>query len=197
MLKKLIGVVAVTTMVLVASVAASSAQGPPNGPPGPPRGRPYPPPGLIIACERIPEFAPGRDIVCEAAGLRPSSTVTFTMYSEPVVLGTINANATGVARIEAKIPLDTVPGAHRIEATGTDANGNPVVLVFEFRVVPAQGPVAEPGSGALPRTGSSSSLPMAQIAVATIVAGGFLLIMANRRRAAVVPVTASPRPTKV
>ena len=187
MLKKLIGVVAVTTMALVASVSASSAQGPPPG-----RGPNYPPPGNAIACSAIPDFAPGQDVVCNAFTFGPGSSVRWTLFSAPVDLGTTTADANGVATLDVKIPLEAAPGSHRIEAVGVDRFGNALVLVFEIQLVPAQAPPAEP----LPRTGSSSSVPMAQIAVATIVAGGFLLIMANRRRAAVVPVT-TQRSTKV
>jgi hypothetical protein len=186
MLKKLIGVVAVTTMALVASVSASSAQGPPPHPPN------YPPPGHAIACSAIPDFAPGQDVVCNAFTFGSGTPVRWTLFSAPVDLGTTTADANGVATLDTKIPLDAVPGPHRIEASGVDRFGNALVLVFEIQLVPAQAPPAEP----LPRTGSSSSVPMAQIAVATIVAGGFLLIMANRRRAAVVPVT-TQRSTKV
>jgi LPXTG-motif cell wall-anchored protein len=195
MLKKLIGVVAVILMALIASVSASGAQGPPPGlPPGPPPHPPnYPPPGHAIACSAIPDFAPGQDVVCNAFTFGAGTRVNWTLFSAPVDLGTSTADANGVATLDTKIPLDARPGVHRIEASGVDPFGNDLVLVFEIRLVPAQAPPP----GALPRTGSSSSVPMAQIAVATIVAGGFLLILANRRRAAVVPVTASQRATKV
>jgi hypothetical protein len=194
MLKKLIGVVAVILMALIASVSASGAQGPPPGlPPGPPPHPPnYPPPGRAIACSAIPDFAPGQDVVCSAHTFGPGTSVHWTLHSAPTDLGTTTADASGVATVDGKIPLDARPGAHRIEAVGVDPFGEELVLVFEIRLVPAQAPPAQP----LPRTGSSSSVPMAQIAVATIVAGGFLLIMANRRRAAVVPVT-TQRSTKV
>src|SRR5687767_5632557 len=98
MLKKLIGVVAVTTIALVASVSASSAQGPPN----------YPPPGNAIACSAIPDFAPGQDVVCNAFTFGPGSQVRWTLFSAPVDLGTSTADANGVATLDTKIPLDAV-----------------------------------------------------------------------------------------
>ena len=193
MLKKLIGVVAVTTMALVATVGVSAAQGPPPSVP-PPHPPAYPPPGHTIRClnDRDLVFVQGGDAVFDARTFMSGSPVTWTLFSAPVVLGTTTANTAGVATITTKIPLDTVPGAHRVEATGVDRFGVALTLVLDITVVvPGQAP-SEP----LPRTGSSSSLPMAQVGVATIVAGGFLLIMANRRRAAVVPVT-TQRSTKV
>lgn len=179
MLKKLIGVVAVTTMALVASVSASSAQS-------------YPPPPNGIRCLNDADlvFVQGADGVFQAETFLAGSNVTFTLFSAPVVLGTVAADANGVATIESKIPLDTVPGPHRVEAVGVDRFGDALTLVLDITVVAAQAlPSTDPPGGPLPRTGSSSSVPMAQIAVATIVAGGFLLLMSNRRRATVATVT--------
>lgn len=180
MLKKLIGVVAVTTMALVASVSAASAQA-------------YPPPPNEIRCLNDADlvFVLGGPAIFDARFFMGGSSVTWTLFSAPVVLGTTTADAEGVATIETVIPLDTPVGAHRIEATGVDRFGEALTLVLEITVV-AQAPT-EP----LPRTGSSSSVPMAQIAIATIVAGGLLLIMANKRRAAVVPVTTQQQSGKV
>ena len=189
MLKKLIGVVAVATMAFAASVTASSAQGPPSQlPPN------YPPPGHAIACSAIPDFAPGQDVVCNAFTFGPNTQVRWTLFSAPVDLGTSTANAEGVATLDTKLPLDIAVGAHRIEASGVDQFGAPLVLVFEVRIVPVQAPG---GIDPLPRTGSSNTVPMAQVAVAVIVAGGFLLLMSNRRRAAVVPATTQQHSTKV
>ena len=181
MLKKLIGVVAVTTMVLVATVSAASAQS-------------YPPPPHNIRCLNDQDlvFVQGGDAVFDARTFMAGSPVTWTLFSAPVVLGTVNADAAGVSTITTKIPLDTIPGAHRVEAAGVDRFGASLVLVLDITVVAAQAPT-EP----LPRTGSSFTLPMAQIAVATIVAGGFLLIMANKRRATAVPATVQQQSTKV
>ena len=192
MLKKLIGVVAVTTLALVASVSIASAQGPPSSvpPPHPPN---YPPPGHAIRPIGNPslQYVPGGPAAFEAECFLPGSTVTFTLDGE--VLGTAVANDDGLATLSgATIPADTPLGPAEVVATGTSCDGEALTLVLSVTIVAAQAPPAEP----LPRTGSSSSVPMAQIAVATIVAGGFLLIMANRRRAAVVPVT-TQRSTKV
>lgn len=172
MLKKLIGVVAVTTIALLASVATASAQA-------------YPPPRNIIIAPGNPDlvFPPGQPATFQAECFLPGSTVTFTL--DGVVLGTAVANDDGVVTITATIPADTPLGPATVIATGTGCDGQVLSLALGITIAAAQAPPAEP----LPRTGSSSSLPMAQIAVATIVAGGFLMIMANKRRAAVVPVT--------
>lgn len=167
MLKKLIGVVAVTTVALVASVSMASAQA-------------YPPPANQIRCLNDDDlvFPQGGEAVFDARTFMAGSAVTWTLFSAPVVLGTVDADAQGVSTITTNIPLDTTVGAHRVEATGVDPDGDPLTLVLNISVVaPGQAP-ADP----LPRTGSSSTLPMAQIAVAAIVAGGFLVILTNRRR---------------
>jgi hypothetical protein len=182
MLKKLLAVVAVTTMALVASVGVSSAQGPPPG------GPPYPPPRNIIIAPGNPDlvFNPGGPATFQAECFLPGSTVTFAL--DGVVLGTAIANADGVATITTTIPADTPLGPATVTATGTGCDGEALSLALGVTISAAQAPT-EP----LPRTGSDTTLPLAQIAVATIVAGGFLLIMANKRRAAVVPATTHKR----
>jgi hypothetical protein len=186
MLKKLIGVVAVIIMALIVSTSAAGAQGPPPGlPPGPPA---YPPPRNIIIAPGNPDlvFPPGGPATFQAECFLPGSTVTFAL--DGVSLGTAVADENGVATINTTIPADTPLGPATVTATGTGCDGEVLSLVLGITVARAQ-PAAP-----LPRTGSSNTLPMAQIAVATIVAGGFLLIMANRRRAAVVPVTTQRSP---
>lgn len=180
MLKKLIGVVAVTTIALLASVSAAGAQS-------------YPPPADEIRAidNDTLTYTPGGPAIFEAECFLPGSTVTFMLGD--VTLGTAIADEDGLATISTTIPADTPLGPIDVIATGTGCDGEALTLVLSVTVVAAQAPPAQP----LPRTGSSSSLPMAQIAVATIVAGGFLLIMANKRRAAVVPATTKPTSPEV
>lgn len=186
MRKKLIGVVAVTTMAFLATVTAASAQTPA-----------YPPPPNGIRCLNDDDlvFVQGADAVFQANTFMAGTDVTFTLFSAPFELGTVPADADGFATVNSKIPLDAEPGPHRVEATGLDPFGEALTLVLDITVVradplPSEDPPGSTGGGGgpLPRTGSDS-FTLVQAAVAVLVAGGFLLILANRRKAALVPVS--------
>lgn len=123
--------------------------------------------------------APGQSITLSAKTF--VGPVTFTLFSAPVVLGTVNANSAGVATITATIPADTTPGSHRIEATGTGVDGQPLTVTTAITVTGAGGGTGGSGSGNLPTTGTDSAVPMTQVAIGAIAAGGLLLILGKRR----------------
>lgn len=120
--------------------------------------------------------APGQPITITADGFLPGSTATFTLFSAPVVLGTATVNAQGVVSLTATIPANTTPGAHRIEVSGTGANGQPLTVVQNITVTGAAA-----GSN-LPTTGSDTSIPLTQVAIGVMAFGGLMVVMANKRR---------------
>jgi LPXTG-motif cell wall-anchored protein len=66
----------------------------------------------------------------------------------------------------------------------SDKGGPTVVQTQEHvRVVPSQAPAVRVTTGALPRTGDDSSLPLARAAVVMVAAGGVLVLTARRRSA--------------
>lgn len=122
--------------------------------------------------------APGQLITLQAKTF--VGPVTFTLFSAPVVLGTVNADSAGVATLTTAIPADTTPGSHRIEATGTGVDGQPLTVTTAITVTGAGG-TGGSGSGNLPTTGTDSAVPMTQVAIGAIAAGGLLLILGKRR----------------
>jgi LPXTG-motif cell wall-anchored protein len=160
MLKK---VVALVAMVLLVGATAAGAQE-------------YPPAGDTVTVSDT-TVEPGEPITVNAQVYQPSSTVTFTFFSEPVMLGTDTANGSGVASLTATIPANATPGTHRIDATGTGADGQPLTVSVNVTVLGATA-----GSN-LPTTGSGSTAPLTQMAVAALAGGGLLVLLANRRRA--------------
>lgn len=121
--------------------------------------------------------APGQQITLTADGFLPGSSSTFTLFSAPVVLGTATANAQGVASLTTAIPANTTPGSHRVEVSGTGANGQPLTVVLPITVTGAAG-------SNLPTTGTDSALPLTQIAIGVMAFGGLMVVMANKRRTA-------------
>ena len=69
------------------------------------------------------------------------------------------------------------PGEHHIVARGTGADGQPLVQRVRIMV---EG--ATTGGANLPKTGSDSSLPMAQIGAGAVAVGGLLVLVARKRR---------------
>lgn len=164
MVKKLLLLCAALLIATAGTAAAQDAYPPPQG-------------EQIQVSDATPE--PGQQITLRACCFMPGTTVTFTLYSQPVTLGTATADADGWATLVATIPAGTAPGVHTIEATGIGLDGQPLTVTQQITVV-APGGAGQP----LPRTGSDSTVPMTQIAVAAIAGGGLLVLLANKRRSA-------------
>lgn len=143
----------------------------------------YPPAeNSLIISDTTP--TPGQTVDIQARTFVAGSTVTVTLNSEPVQLGTAAADGAGVANLSATIPASTPLGAHTIVATGTGADGAPLTLTASITVVAADDGGAGSGSGSLPRTGDDSSIPLARIGLALAAAGGVITAIAAKRRKA-------------
>lgn len=112
-----------------------------------------------------------------------TGSVTITMNSEPVVLGSATADSSGVANLSATIPANAALGTHTLVATGTGADGAPLTLTLSFTVVAADGS-GSGAAGGLPRTGDDSSLPLARVGLGLAAAGGVITAVAAKRRKA-------------
>ena len=139
----------------------------------------YPPPGNNVVADDTTVVA-GQDLTLTARTFMAGTSVTFTMFSAPIVLGSSAANASGVASLTASVP-NVATGTHMIEASGTGADGLPLTVSTE---VTMSAPAAAGGTGGtdLPRTGSSSTLPMARIAVSLLAVGALMVFGARWRQ---------------
>lgn len=101
--------------------------------------------------------------------------MTITLHSDPVVLGTVNANASGTVHATVTVPASTAPGAHTIVASGSGTTGAPQEVSTNVTVM-----AASSGGGSLPRTGAAvAALGMVGLA---LFGGG--LLMARARKSA-------------
>jgi LPXTG-motif cell wall-anchored protein len=121
---------------------------------------------------------PGQPVTVSAKVFEPGSTVTFTFFSAPVVVGTAVADAAGVATLTFDVPSTATAGTHTIEASGTGADGLPLTVTTTITVAGAA------AGGDLPTTGSSNTVSLTQVALTALVGGGFFVLMANKRRSA-------------
>ena len=127
--------------------------------------------------------------VTVAAGFfTPGSNVTVTLQSDPVVLGTVVADATGNIGATYNLPVGVEAGSHTIVVTGPRLGTNvsesvsaaitvtiPAGCVSNVTVTPTT-----TSSGGLPVTGSDNGIFIA-VGAGLLVAGG-LLVMATRKR---------------
>ena len=144
---------------------------------GPAGAQDYPPGGDDVAVSDS-SVEPGQPITISAQIFQPGTSVTFTLFSAPVVLGTATADANGVATITATIPTTAAAGTHTIEASGIGADGQPLTVTQTITVLGAT------GAGSMPDTGSSNSVPATQVAIAAITGGGLLVLLGYKRRSA-------------
>jgi hexosaminidase len=189
MLKRVFAVMALTVLGMAAPAFAQQ----------------YPPSvNFLTISDATP--SPGETVTLTGQTFLAGSTVTLTLHSEPVVLGSATADAAGKMALQATIPSDTPLGAHTITADGTAPDGSPLSLSVSLTVVPAAangGTGANNGngnggssgnSGNLPRTGSEWTLLLAKLGIGLAAAGGVVTAVAAKRRKSAL-VTAGPSDT--
>jgi LPXTG-motif cell wall-anchored protein len=96
----------------------------------------------------------GQTIVVTAAGFAAESPVTFGVYSSPVVLAVVNADAAGIATATVVIPAGYT-GAHSLVAIGTAPDGSTRVLRTDI-VLPGTGGGAGGGAGGAGGSGTTT-----------------------------------------
>jgi LPXTG-motif cell wall-anchored protein len=130
------------------------------------------PPAAITAVPSV--LTVGQPFTVTGVNFPANVTVTVTFNSQPVGVGTATANAVGSFTLNTQTP--SVPlGTHMIIATGGGAEASTTV-----QVVATQAGAA--GTTPLPRTGTSSTVPLARIGIALLAAGGLVLAMTHRAR---------------
>lgn len=167
-------------------VLASPASAAPAGCAG--TGAAYPPSGCGISISAT-VVTSGDQLTVTGTGFRVGESVTGTVFSAPMALGTKPADATGTVSFTfSTAALDL--GVHRVELRGTSG----IVLTTNFTVVAAgqgsglpagtqTGSAAGTGStGALAFTGSNAIIPMSIIGAVLIAAGGTAVVVTRRRR---------------
>lgn len=99
----------------------------------------------------------GATVVAYGDHFPAGETVTFTLHSDPIALGTATANAQGVVTAPLVVPAGAASGAHEIEAT---AGGVSVRVAFTVLDAPAVDNGAAPAQGGrwsgLARTGTDA-----------------------------------------
>jgi hypothetical protein len=112
----------------------------------------------------------GDTLTMSGNGFAPNaSPLTITLLSDPVVLGTTAADATGHYSVVVRIPANTLPGTHTLVVSGAGADGHNHQSVATITV-------------RLPRTGASNTGRTTAAGVAILALGFAVLSLAYYER---------------
>ena len=173
-------VIAIAAAVLVGP-ACTGAEAAAMHPAGVIRAAAYPPGPPSIAAGSSTTCAGCQNTVT-VSGFMPGSTVSFTLHSTPISLGSASVDAAGGATLTFQIPSGTDPGEHTLVVTGTAPSGSTLTLSVPIMVTTGSVSVGGNAPGSLPRTGTDILIPM-EVGAAVLGAGGALLFLARRRGA--------------
>jgi hypothetical protein len=120
--------------------------------------------------------APGEAIELSGSGYEPGSRITITIESDPLVLDTVTADASGAFRVMVNLPADFPLGAHTLKSTGPAPGGGVLVLSQPLAITADGTPLTSTGAD---RT--TTALVAALIAGALALAAP--LVVRARRRA--------------
>lgn len=139
---------------------------------------PEPKPALTLSSASV---RAGNDITVSGTGFEPGQKIAFELRSDPVALGSLTADASGVLSGSFRIPAGTPAGAHTLVALNAESE---IVASVALQVAAASGDAvsggATGGEDALANTGAD--LP----SFALMTASGLLLaglLLVRRRRA--------------
>jgi titin len=130
-----------------------------------------PPTNLVLTTTdgKITTAEPGQEITFIGTGFARFSTVTITIYSEPVILGTAVTDGAGAFRKPITVPASLAAGAHSAVAQGVAPDGSPRAMALAITVAESL-PQTGPALGAMLLAGFGAVL------------GGVVLMMAGRPR---------------
>ncbi|MEV4510246.1 IPT/TIG domain-containing protein [Dactylosporangium sp. NPDC049525] len=128
-----------TVAVVATSAAGNSAAGPGQAaiaPTAPTVPSTPPDTDLTLTTDKgaIKTAEPGEQIVVIGTGFAPHSTATITIYSDPVVLGTVVTDQDGNFTKAVTVPPALAAGAHTLAAQGVDPDGNPHAMKLSVTV---------------------------------------------------------------
>ncbi len=113
---------------------------------------------------------PGMTLKVKATGFKAGSTVTVTLRTGAVSLGTAVADATGAVSVDVDLPADLALGAHFIDVSGNAPDGAARKVSAEINVLDE-----------LPNTGSNGAMPIVLLGSVLAGAGAVLMVRRNAK----------------
>lgn len=128
----------------------------------------------------------GDSVPVTVSGLEAGQTISATLFSDPIDIGSFTANAEGVALFTLAIPADLTPGIHTLEIASSVPGQLPIEVTLEIAAAATTGGgAAGPGTGPgqLQVTGAETGGIIA-LALGLLVAGVAALAVRRRQTAA-------------
>jgi len=88
--------------------------------------------------------AQGAPVTVHSRGLKPGSVVTVTVYSNPIVIGTANVDASGEVNLDATLPAGLAEGTHTVVVSAVGMAGQEVKVLNPLKI-DSSGVVTEVG----------------------------------------------------
>lgn len=130
-------------------------------------------PALTLSLDSIEQ---GETVDVIASGFRPNEAVTFTLHSLPVVLGVVNADATGGIATTFTVPASVVPGAHTLTAAAASGEASAPLTVTAASAgaigVGTGGGAGDSTTGALATTGAADDFNWVALAASMLLLAG-------------------------
>lgn len=104
-------------------------------------------------------LSPGKRLALSGLGYAPGTRVMVDVFSDPIRLGSVVADADGNFLVEAVVPDQLPSGAHALRIMGTNADGGILEITHGVLMEPVDDePVtADPLATQLPATGAARS----------------------------------------
>lgn len=138
----------------------------------------YEPVGPVAVSDPTPTA--GGSITISGSGYAPGSEVRITIESEPALLGTVAADATGAFAATVTIPA-TLSGTHTIKSTGIAPDGSVRVLATVVLVSAPGLPATDEAAPVAPAPGADDLWVVFLIAAAGVVIVSVSVLLIARR----------------
>jgi len=141
------------------------------------------------AIHAVPDFMyPGQSCLITAQGFKPGTGVTITVHSDPLVIGTFAADATGSISQSWTVPSGFAAGAHTVVLSGQTIAGSvelsaPITVGSLVQAITTAAPTTAviTTTGNLPTTGSGLTEPLVAGAAVLVLCGGAAVVVSRRR----------------
>ena len=111
--------------------------------------------------------SPGGSLTVTGQNFVPDESITLTLFSNGVALGSTASNGSGSFSTDVTIPTDTTPGGHTIVATGATGDSASTGITVVIKPTPLA-PITAALTPAAPSTAVSSSGPPATLQLSRI-----------------------------
>lgn len=142
-------------------------------------------PALTLSLDSVEQ---GEKVDVVASGFRPHEAVTFTLHSLPLVLGVMNADASGGIATTFTVPASAVPGAHTLTASAASGEASAPLTVTAASAGAGGSGASDSatGTGTLATTGAADGFNWIALAASMLLLVGAVTAgtaYARRRRA--------------